>query len=90
MKTENEKYLPLAIASQGCSHNVLFICQDVPSDELFEAVISRMEAAQRVLDFASFQTGNQSGCEAKMVSEAAGMLVSDALSIINILHRKCR
>lgn len=84
-------YRAMPSISQGCSESVLFIKNDVESDELYEAAYSRLDAASKLLDFASqTRLGALVAIEASMISDAAGILVTDAMSVLEGLHSSAR
>jgi hypothetical protein len=80
-------YRAMPLFSQGCTEDVLFIKNGVSPDSLYEVAYSRLEAVSKLLNFAS-QVGPNGlvAFELSVISDAAGILVTDAMSVIEGLH----
>ncbi|WP_420064110.1 hypothetical protein [Pectobacterium colocasium] len=69
--------------SQGTSYDIMFVNVDVPSNELWEAATSRLEAVRRLNDeIAMINSKNASQSPLALVNS---ILLSDAMAMINLI-----
>lgn len=75
--------------SQGCSDDdVMFVNKGADRKNMWEATMSRMTAAKNIMEYSAV-VGNRPGhadAETSILADAALILTSDAISILNALY----
>ncbi|EIV2914642.1 hypothetical protein ACAX60_005068 [Serratia marcescens] len=76
--------------SQGCSDDdVMFVNKGANRKNMWEATMSRMAAAKNIMEYSAVvgnRPGQHADAETSMLADAALILTSDAISILNALY----
>ncbi|EFD1024903.1 hypothetical protein FGT89_17850 [Escherichia coli] len=78
--------------SQGTSDDIMFLRTDVDQEIIYDSATYRLDAVRKLLDFASTISTDKSGAssDVSMVTDAAGILVTDAMAILDGLMKNRR
>ncbi|HAI8125533.1 TPA: hypothetical protein NQE34_001314 [Escherichia coli] len=78
--------------SQGTSDDIMFLKTDVDQGIIYDSATYRLDAVRKLLDFASTIGTDKSGAssDVSMVTDAAGILVTDAMAILDGLKKNRR
>jgi hypothetical protein len=93
-KTKNgaaaAEFIPMKDFSNGCTDDVLFVNGSVNTSSLWEATMSRLMAIKDLLEFSSsaLMKPGQVNNETSMLTDSVLILISDAVSIMNVLYKK--
>lgn len=76
--------------SQGSHDDILFIKSGTDSNAVYDAATFRLDAVRKLLDYASQSSLEKTcaGVEMSAITDAAGILVTDAMAIMEGLRKK--
>lgn len=83
------EFIPMKNFSNGCTDNILFVRGSADTSSLWEATMSRLIAIKNLLEFGAvaLQEPDNINNETSMLTDSALILISDAVSIMDVLYK---